>query len=412
MRYVSVCSGIEACSVAWEPLGWEAAAYAEIDVQARAVLKHRFPDVPLETDFRDMGDRYGPVRLLAGGTPCQSFSIAGKRRGTEDQRGHLSLEFPRLARRLGVDWVVWENVPGVRSLDDGYAFRRILREFVECGFHVAWRQLNGEFVRVAGYERALPQRRSRVLLVGHSRNWRCGPAVLFEAEGGKRDTAPRREAREDGAVAEKAPCIIDSTLRRGGERGGVDGSLIPESVCIHENQQGALHVSYVSYGVSTDGGKVGQGYQAVLTPEVCPTVSAKWAKGSGGPSGDECQNLIPEAVIAFDHNEDGGTVGVEVSPTMRKRGKSGQAGMSIAYPDYSLPEGWQWVVRRMTPREVERVFGFPDDWTLVPRHEGDTKLMSDSARYRLLGNSMMVNKMRWVGQRIQIVDRIERGLAA
>ena len=120
LRYLSVCSGIEAATVAWHPLGWTAAAFSEIEPFPRAVLKHHYPDVPLHGDFTTIGaDDYGAIDLLVGGTPCQSFSVAGLRGGLADDRGNLALEFLRLARRKRPEWLVWENVPGVLSSNGG-----------------------------------------------------------------------------------------------------------------------------------------------------------------------------------------------------------------------------------------------------------------------------------------------------
>jgi DNA (cytosine-5)-methyltransferase 1 len=117
LRYLSVCSGIEAATVAWHPLGWEAAAFSEIEAFPRAVLAHHYPDTPLHGDFTTIGaDEYGPIDLLVGGTPCQSFSVAGLRGGMDDDRGQLALQFLRLLDRSRPRWVVWENVPGVRQL--------------------------------------------------------------------------------------------------------------------------------------------------------------------------------------------------------------------------------------------------------------------------------------------------------
>ena len=114
MRYLSVCSGIGSDAVAWHPLGWDCAAFSEIDAQASAVLATHFPEVPNHGDFTTLkGDEHGPIDLLVAGTPCQAFSIAGLRGGLDDDRGNLALEFCRLVGRARPRWVVWENVPGV-----------------------------------------------------------------------------------------------------------------------------------------------------------------------------------------------------------------------------------------------------------------------------------------------------------
>jgi DNA (cytosine-5)-methyltransferase 1 len=127
IRYLSVCSGIEAATAAWHPLGWEPAAFAEIDAFPRAVIQHHYPAVPLHGDFTTIqANEYGTVDLLVGGTPCQSFSVAGLRGGLDDDRGNLALEFMRLAARVQPTWIVWENVPGVLSSNGGRDFGSIL----------------------------------------------------------------------------------------------------------------------------------------------------------------------------------------------------------------------------------------------------------------------------------------------
>jgi DNA (cytosine-5)-methyltransferase 1 len=138
VRYGSVCSGIEAASAAWHGLGWTAAFTSEIDPFPRAVLSHHYPTVPCHGDFTTIrGDEYGPIDLLVGGTPCQSFSVAGLRAGLADDRGNLALEFLRLADRARPRWLVWENVPGVLSSGGGRDFGSILGGLVELGYGFA-----------------------------------------------------------------------------------------------------------------------------------------------------------------------------------------------------------------------------------------------------------------------------------
>ena len=116
MRYLSVCSGIESATVAWKPLGWEAATYSEIDKFPREVLQYHYPETPLHGDFTTIGaNQYGTVQLIVGGTPCQDFSIAGLRHGLSGQRGNLTLEFIRLVEREKPRWILWENVPVILS---------------------------------------------------------------------------------------------------------------------------------------------------------------------------------------------------------------------------------------------------------------------------------------------------------
>lgn len=188
MRYGSVCSGIEAATVAWEPLGWKPAFYSEIDKNARKVLTHHYPEVPLHGDFTTIqrGD-YEDVDLLCGGTPCQSYSVAGRRLGLDDPRGELSLEFVALAKRLSARWVVWENVPGVLSTNGGRDFGTFVGALAECGYGWAYRILDAQFFGV-------PQRRRRVVLVGHSggRSDRAA-SVLFDQHCLPRDSEKRRQ---------------------------------------------------------------------------------------------------------------------------------------------------------------------------------------------------------------------------
>ena len=212
MKYLSVCSGIEAASVAWHPLGWEALAFSEIEPFPRKVLAHHYPDVPLHGDFTVLREQnwIKDADILVGGTPCQAFSVAGLRNSLDDDRGNLTLEFVRLAdaidnlRRTGTI-IVWENVPGVLSVKDN-AFGCFLAaitgndaplvptggRWTNAGMVVgpkrtaAWRILDAQYFGVA-------QRRRRVFVVASARDGFDPAEVLFEREGMRRDIAPRRE---------------------------------------------------------------------------------------------------------------------------------------------------------------------------------------------------------------------------
>ena len=195
MRYASVCSGVEAASLAWMPLGWEAVWFSEIEPFPCAVLKERFPDVPNLGDMTEIkGEKYhGTVDLLVGGTPCQGFSVAGKQGGLNDSRSALCLAYCGLLETMRPRWFVWENVPGVFSTNQGDDFRAFLGKIDEIGYSVAWRVLDAQYVRVDGYPRAVPQRRRRVFVVGHlGADWRYPASVLFEPGCLPGDTPPRR----------------------------------------------------------------------------------------------------------------------------------------------------------------------------------------------------------------------------
>lgn len=194
MKYASVCSGVEAASLAWIPLGWEAVWFSEIEPFPCAVLKERFPNVPNLGDMTKIeGEKYrGTVDLLVGGTPCQGFSVAGKQGGLNDPRSALCLAYCRLLETMRPRWFVWENVPGVFSTNGGEDFRAFLRKIDEIGYSCAWRVLDAQYVRVDGFPRAVPQRRRRVFVVGYSGDWRYPASVLFEPGCLPGDTPPRR----------------------------------------------------------------------------------------------------------------------------------------------------------------------------------------------------------------------------
>ena len=173
MKYASICSGIEAASVAWQYLGWRLRFFSEIDPFCNSVLAHHYPEIPNLGDFTTIPESAGPVDVIIGGTPCQSFSIAGQRGGLDDARGDLALKFFGLAKRLRARWIVWENVPGVLSADHGRAFGAILGTLAELGYGFAYRILDAQYFGV-------PQRRRRVFLVGYFGDWRPPAAVLFE----------------------------------------------------------------------------------------------------------------------------------------------------------------------------------------------------------------------------------------
>lgn len=194
MKYGSVCSGIEAATVAWHPLGWKPVFFSEIEKFPSEVLAHYYPDVPNHGDmtkFEEWGYERGSIDVLVGGTPCQSFSIAGLRGGLGDDRGNLALTYMRMVDRLRPRWTVWENVPGVLSSNGGRDFGSIVGALAELGYSCAWRVLDAQNFGV-------PQRRRRVFLVGcSSGDWRDPAEILFESNCGGRDFAKGREAQKE-----------------------------------------------------------------------------------------------------------------------------------------------------------------------------------------------------------------------
>lgn len=189
MNYISLFSGIEAASVAWASLGWNPVAFSEIEPFCCDLLAKRFPDVPNLGDVAgvDWTEYEGSVDVVIGGSPCQAFSMAGRRLGLMDERGQLMLEFVRCVREAKPRWVIWENVTGVLSQDEGRAFGTLLGELEDCGYALAWRVLDAQFFGV-------PQRRRRVFLVGHPVPG-CAAGVLFEPDCMRGDNPSSREAR-------------------------------------------------------------------------------------------------------------------------------------------------------------------------------------------------------------------------
>lgn len=279
-------------------------------------------------------------------------SVAGLRAGIADERGNLALEFMRLAWRLRPEWVVWENVPGVLSSNRGRDFAAIVGALGELGYGVAWRVLDAQHFGV-------PQRRRRVFVVGCLGGWKPAAAVLFERDCLSGDSAPGRSAAAGFAVG---PLLGSSSRRRG---------------C----------------GAVTEAAS-GQLVQAYRTSPNC----GAWS------TGDRVDALTTGTdrashVLAYGGNRTSGPIDVATALTAH----GGPAGRLDFASETFVDSGLG--VRRLTPRECERLQGFPDDWTLVP-YRG--KSACDGPRYRAIGNSMAVPVMRWIGERIGMVDAAMR----
>ena len=456
MRYLSVCSGIEAASVAWHPLGWEPAAFCEIEAFPSAVLKERYPHVPNYGDFTRLTEPDHPVQsagidLLVGGTPCQAFSVAGLRRGLADPRGGLTLEFVRLAQALRPKWIVWENVPGVLSQDGGRAFGAFLGALGELGYGFAYRVLDAQYVRVDGYPHAVPQRRRRVFVVGcDGGDFARAAAVLLEPEGVRGDPPTRRATRE-GAAPDAAGGVDVAGCLQHRDSKGVDsdtkpGHILPvvpydlfqitapinrqnrdeNSPCHTLARDNAAHAAVVQplafIGVfqqsSMEGkGTVGFSQEDLAKPVktqsdgqmvVQPVLSFKpgQSEAAGGifiteeyaPTLQAINNgstAVPAVVIDAER---------QVCPTLTSR-MQGSSGWAPYNEDAHLIPQASMSVRRLTPTECERLQGFPDGWTQIPWKGKPASECPDGPRYRALGNSMAVNVMRWIGRRIELVEK-------
>jgi DNA (cytosine-5)-methyltransferase 1 len=382
VKFLSVCSGIEAASVAWEPLGWKAWAFSEIDSFPCAVLAHHYPTTPNFGDmtaFKDWPN--ATLDVLCGGTPCQSFSNAGLRAGLDDPRGQLMLTFGAIAARYRPRWLVWENVPGVLSSNEGRDFGSFLGLLGFLGYGFAYRVLDAQFVRVDGYGRAVPQRRQRVFVVGCLGDWRSAAAVLLERESLRGDPAPRREARSSvaGTVTARAANSSPSPGHEGGRIVGAGWRSGPDEAA-------ANHI--VAYG----------GNNSSEARSVASALSAH----PGGRYDFESETFVAHTLRAdgFDASEDGTGRGTPlvVAATLTSNGDA-HSGFKDADGVVSHAGG----VRRLMPVECERLQGFPDGYTDVP-YRG--KPAADGPRYKALGNSWAVNCARWIGRRISLVDSI------
>lgn len=244
MKYISLFSGIEAATVAWEPLGWEPVAFCEIDEFPSAVLAYRFPNVPNLGDITkvDWSGYRGEVDLVVGGSPCQSFSIAGNREGLKGE-SCLMFEYIRAVREVMPRYFIWENVPGALSSEKGSAFGQLLREMDALGYGLAWRVLDAQFFGVA-------QRRERVFLVGCLGKAERAAEILFEQESLCWDSPSSREKRKElAADAERGVGGSCFTLKiRSGCEGGGKGPLVQEdmSATLATHQDQTLFVPYTA----------------------------------------------------------------------------------------------------------------------------------------------------------------------
>lgn len=376
MRYLSVCSGIEAATVAWAPLGWSPVAFSEIEPFPCAVLTHHYPNVPNwgdMTKFTDWPDAT-TVDLLCGGTPCQSFSVAGLRKGLDDPRGNLMLTFGAIAARYRPRWLVWENVPGVLSSNKGRDFGAFLGLLGLLGYGFAYRVLDAQYFGLA-------QRRKRVFVVGCLGDWRRAAAVLFERHSLSGHPAPSREAWK-GAPA---------------------GAL--------RSTDGGSDVNHARAGhLLAFGGNRTSGPRDVA--------SALSAHGGTGRHDFETETFITHSLRGegFDASEDGTGRGTPLVPVAFHGSQDPDVSGDVTHPvgrnqglETCVHHAMQ--VRRLTPRECERLQGFPDDYTLVPLplngRQTRVRWASDSARYKALGNSWAVPVVRWIGERINAVEQIK-----
>ena len=442
MNFGSVCSGIEAASVAFNPLGWKAQFFSEIDPFACAVLAHHYPSVTNlgdMNDFRDWPD--ADLDVLCGGTPCQSYSNAGLRAGLDDPRGQLMLTFGAVAERYRPLWLLWENVPGVLSSNGGRDFGAFLGLLGYLGYGFAYRVLDAQFFGLA-------QRRKRVFVVARIGDWKRAAAVLFERESLRWDIETRSRERKEaagGAARGSGGSGVVGPLMAGegpnsagfngftsnqsvaaghliplafksGQSEAAGGTFITENISptLQASNNGSTAVpSVLAYGGNNTSGPI----------DVATGVRAKGGTGHGDFESetfiafDTMQITHPEnrsnprpgdpvgtlakgghaPAIAFHGSQDPDVSGDVTHPVGRNQGQETCAMIGAG-------------VRRLTPRECERLQGFEDDYTLIPLRNAKGKLTGkfakDGPRYKAIGNSWAVPNVRWIGRRIQLIDQL------
>ena len=415
MRGATLFSGIGAPEIAAPEIEW--VWRAEIDAFPSAVMAHHhgtpnLGDVSAD-DFIERAKQHGPIDILVAGSPCQSFSVAGKRLGLDDPRGNLALVTLGICQQLRPRWLVFENVPGLLTSGGGDDFAAFLDQMEECGYSGAWRVLDAQYAGVA-------QRRRRVFAVGHlGEDWRPPAAVLFEPAGLCGDTPPSRQAREEIAGAARPSAAPDSrwpaktacTLNtKFGDKMGLEDQ--------HINGDAPLFVPMLSSGqanatVTTDGTS-----PTLTCLNDQPVVASPIAFSSKDDGGDATYNLSP-TLRAGGHDQSSPNGGVPPAvagshwddasnphPTLTQTHNTGGIGASNQEIFSQRGGGLapHLTVRRLTPRECERLQGFPDDFTLIPYRHG--KPAADGPRYKALGNSMAVPVIGWVLDRVQMFDKL------
>jgi DNA (cytosine-5)-methyltransferase 1 len=459
IRYLSVCSGMEAASVAWHHMGWTPVGFSEIEPFPSAILKHHYPTIPNYGDLtkhKQWPIETGSIDLLVGGTPCQAFSVAGLRKGLDDPRGNLALTFLGLADKLRPKYILWENVPGVLSSNKGRDFGAFIGALAQLGYGFAWRVCDAQFFGV-------PQRRKRVFLLAieGAGNWRAAAEILFEPEGLRGDFEEGNKKRKKSATdagegvegqgilwsssdQPNAERLIDKsgTLNcNKGQRGGYiipiqDGREIDKS----QNGLGIAKEGDPSYTIDTTGS------QSVAVPfrkskRACSkTDNETWVEDNKANTlnnfdlGDtRTTHAVVEPKVYENHPNDSRVTGPhDVAPTVVSRFGTGggniplvngepitfQVGNLIrkagadpsteATTTLKATSGDQtpcvatpMAVRRLTPKECERLQGFPDNWSQIPWKGKPAEQCPDGPRYKACGNSMAVPVMRWIGERIQ-----------
>jgi DNA (cytosine-5)-methyltransferase 1 len=391
MKFLSVCSGIEAASVAWNPLGWEAEAFSEIEPFPCQVLKHHYPHVPNLGDMTKFKEwNLGSIDLFCGGTPCQSFSVAGLRKGLDDPRGNLMLTYLAIADNFRPRWLVWENVPGVLSSNGGRDFGAFLGGLGQLGYGFAYRVLDAQYFGVA-------QRRKRVFVVGYLGDWRAAAAVLFERDSLRGNPAPSRKKGQDTSF-----CLTRGSSQR---YDAESETMIPVGV---PDVMATLLSS--TAGISRTGNSTTE--HETYIPMAIPIDSMNHlGRNNEKHSMGDFVEGAPSYTLTKQHSHAvAQSIALAENTIGRKPENGGNGdGFTEGGPMYTLNAtgvhgvAQKLAVRRLTVVECERLQGFPDHYTDI-KPKG--KPTPDGPRYKALGNSWAVPVVRWIGERIMQYERL------
>lgn len=439
LTYGSVCSGIEAPTVAWHSLGWDPIWFAEIEQFPSAVLDHHYPNVPNLGDMTSIAEKIRNEEIeapdiLIGGTPCQAFSVAGLRNSLNDSRGQLSLVFIDIANAIdevriknGKEpvIVVWENVPGVLSTKDnayGCFLGALAGEDIElqpagtkwknAGFlfgpqrSASWRILDAQYFGV-------PQRRRRLFVVGSAREGFRAEKILFEFNGVRRDSAPVRKTRKEIARAIRASAKNSSTnswishkdpigtLCKSDEKGLGNQSVEDGKILFNED------LIFCSNSNAADD----------VALERAPTLRAStgtkpisnvfgfpgnWIGRKAEMGGNSVTPTLERTACLTRTDVHGVSYQQNSRDEVRPVGGDGNIAGALTASQGTHCQNFihEGVVRRLTPLECERLQGFPDNYTQIPYRGKKECDCPDTRRYAALGNSMAVPVMKWIGEQI------------
>ncbi len=409
MRYLSLFSGIEAATQAWRPLGWECVAVSEIEPFPCAVLQHHYPQIPNLGDVTKITEQQikslGQIDLIVFGSPCQNLSVAGNRKGFDGDQSVLfysAMEIIKYAKRhCGARFALWENVPGAFSSNKGADFTEVVKhmsglddldtpkngwgkEGAAVGSHglLEWSVLDAQWFGLA-------QRRKRVFAIVDFGDWTSRPPILLERESLRGDSAPSRETRESVTT------ITSPRLASGTELAGPILANCGEKHWLG-NQEAFRGEYHVVEPIAIAGNIIGR-------------TEGNGGNGNGFDESGACYTLTTNDRHAVAFAEPRRARGCDViannEPWPTLPAHAGTGGGNV--PMIAFAANPNSVVRRLTPIECEKLQGFPPNFTKIPYRNKSADDCPNSPRYKALGNSMAVNVMAWIGQRVQATQGIK-----